>query len=213
MEMQRLGSSIYQLWGCLLSTIYKVMDQGHLNLQESRLGLLPASRCFFPDNRAVWTHCAGDSPAASRVPHAVVWSFHFRCVHQHPLCFFTHATSPYYVWRFVPRFQEEMSVCFRDLLYFHTLAINAKSQVIGKDPGAGKDWGKEEKGGSRGWDGWMASPTQWMWVWTNSGRWWGTVKPGVLWSIGSQSQTRFSNWTATTSFPTSILISIFVNSW
>ena len=69
------------------------------------------------------------------------------------------------------------------------------------------------EGGSKGWDGWMASPTQWMWVWANSGRWWGTVKPGVMQSIGSQSQTRLSNWTATTSFPTSILISIFVNSW
>ena len=29
----------------------------------------------------------------------------------------------------------------------------------------------------RGWDGWMASPTQWTWVWTNSGRWWRTGKP------------------------------------
>ena len=28
----------------------------------------------------------------------------------------------------------------------------------------------EEKGGNRGWDGWMASQTQWTWVWANSGR-------------------------------------------
>ena len=40
--------------------------------------------------------------------------------------------------------------------------------------------------GDRGWDGWMASPIQWTWVWENSGRWWGTGKPGVLQSIGSQ---------------------------
>ena len=26
--------------------------------------------------------------------------------------------------------------------------------------------------------GWMASPTQWMWVWADSGRWWRTEKPG-----------------------------------
>ena len=32
----------------------------------------------------------------------------------------------------------------------------------------------------------MASPTQWTWVWTNSGRWWRTGKPGVLQSMGSQ---------------------------
>ena len=34
--------------------------------------------------------------------------------------------------------------------------------------------------GDRGWDGWMASLTQWMWVWANSRRWWRTGKPGVL---------------------------------
>ena len=106
MEMKRLGSSIYQLWGCLLSRIYEVMDQGHLSLQECHRGFLPASCCFFLDNRAVRTHCGGDSPAASGDFHIVMWSFHFRCVHQHPLCFLMRATLPYYVWRFVPRFQE-----------------------------------------------------------------------------------------------------------
>ena len=38
----------------------------------------------------------------------------------------------------------------------------------------------------RGWDGWVASPTQWTWVWANSRRWWWTGKPGVLQSMGSQ---------------------------
>ena len=38
----------------------------------------------------------------------------------------------------------------------------------------------------RGWDGWMASPTQWTWVWASSGRWWWTGRPGVLQSMGSQ---------------------------
>ena len=42
----------------------------------------------------------------------------------------------------------------------------------------------EEDG--RGWDGWMALPTQWTWVWANSGRHWGTGKPGVLQSMGLQ---------------------------
>ena len=42
------------------------------------------------------------------------------------------------------------------------------------------------EGGDRGWDGWMASPTWWTWVWANSGRWWRTGKPGVLQSMGSQ---------------------------
>ena len=42
------------------------------------------------------------------------------------------------------------------------------------------------EGDDRGWDGWMASPTQWTWVWANSGRQWRTGKPGVLQSTGLQ---------------------------
>ena len=38
----------------------------------------------------------------------------------------------------------------------------------------------------RGWDGWMASPTGWTWVWVNSGRWWWTRRPGVLQFMESQ---------------------------
>ena len=38
----------------------------------------------------------------------------------------------------------------------------------------------------RGWDGWMASPTQWTRVWASSVCWWWTGKPGMLHSIGSQ---------------------------
>ena len=42
------------------------------------------------------------------------------------------------------------------------------------------------KGDDRGWDGWMASLTRWMWVWVNSGSWWWTGRPGVLRFMGSQ---------------------------
>ena len=48
---------------------------------------------------------------------------------------------------------------------------DANSWLIWKDPDAGKDWGQGE-GDDRGWDGWMVSPTQWTWVWVNSGSWW-----------------------------------------
>ena len=56
---------------------------------------------------------------------------------------------------------------------------HAKIWLIGKDSDAGKDWGQEEKG-LTGWDGWMASLTQWTWVWANSRRQWSSGKPGVL---------------------------------
>ena len=42
------------------------------------------------------------------------------------------------------------------------------------------------EGDNRGWDGWMVSPTQWLWVWANSRSWWWRGKPDVLQSIGSQ---------------------------
>ena len=42
------------------------------------------------------------------------------------------------------------------------------------------------EGDVRGWDGWMASPTRWTWAWVNSGRWWWTGRPDVLWFMGSQ---------------------------
>ena len=38
----------------------------------------------------------------------------------------------------------------------------------------------------RGWDGWMATLTQWMWAWVTSGSWWWTGRPGVLQFMGSQ---------------------------
>ena len=53
---------------------------------------------------------------------------------------------------------------------------DVKNWLTGKDPDAGKgDKGTKE-----------ASPTQWTWVWVNSGSWWWTGRPGVLQSMGSQ---------------------------
>ena len=62
---------------------------------------------------------------------------------------------------------------------------DAKSWLTGKDPDTGKDW-RQERRDDRGWDGWMASPTQWTWAWAGSGSWWWTGKPGMLQSMGSQ---------------------------
>ena len=59
------------------------------------------------------------------------------------------------------------------------------------------------EGDDRGWDGWMASPTQWTWVWVNHRSWWWTGRPGVLQSMGSQrvgrdwtdwSDTQYTSW-------------------
>ena len=52
------------------------------------------------------------------------------------------------------------------------------------------------EGDDRGWNCWMASPTQWKSVWVNSWSWWWTGRPGVLWFMGSQESdmTERLNW-------------------
>ena len=45
---------------------------------------------------------------------------------------------------------------------------------------------KAGEGDDTGWDGWMASLTQWTWVWVNSESWWWTGRPGVLWFMRLQ---------------------------
>ena len=50
----------------------------------------------------------------------------------------------------------------------------------------GKGLGAGGKGDDGGWDGWMASPTLWTWVWVNSRSWWWTGRPGVLWFMVMQ---------------------------
>ena len=42
------------------------------------------------------------------------------------------------------------------------------------------------EGDDRGWNDWMASLSQWTWVWVNSGSWWWIGRPGVLQFMGSQ---------------------------
>ena len=53
------------------------------------------------------------------------------------------------------------------------------------------------EGDDRGWNGWMASLTQWIWVCVNSGSWWWTGRHGMLQSMGSQRvrQDWATNWT------------------
>ena len=63
-----------------------------------------------------------------------------------------------------------------------------KTLMLGKLRGGGE-------GDDRGWDGWMASLTQWTWVWVDSRSWWWTGKPGKLQSMVSQSGTWLSDWT------------------
>ena len=57
---------------------------------------------------------------------------------------------------------------------------HVKSWLIGKKLWCWEGLGSGGKGDDRGWDGWMASPTRWIWVWVNSRSWWWTGRPGML---------------------------------
>ena len=88
-----------------------------------------------------------------------------------------------------PEYSLEGLMLKLNLQYFGHLIRRADSLEKTK---AGKDRGQEEIGDDRGWEGWMASSTQWAWIWASCGGWW-TGRPGVLQSMGLQ---RFRhNWT------------------
>ena len=70
---------------------------------------------------------------------------------------------------------------------------DGKNWLNGKDPDG---WEKLKAGGEGGdgeWDGWVASPNQWTWVWANSRSWWWTGKPGVLQSMGFK-ESNMTEW-------------------
>ena len=63
--------------------------------------------------------------------------------------------------------------------------LDAQSWLTGKRPWY---WERLKAKGEEDnrWDGWMASLTQWTWIWANSQRQWRTEEPGVLQFMGSQ---------------------------
>jgi len=67
-----------------------------------------------------------------------------------------------------------------------TLATWCEELTHWKRPWCWERLRAEGEGDDRGWDGWIASLTQWTWVWVNSGSWWWTGRPGVLQSMELQ---------------------------
>ena len=68
----------------------------------------------------------------------------------------------------------------------NTLATSCEDLTHWKRLWCWEGLGTGGKGDNIGWEGWMASPTRWMWVWVNSGNWWWTGRPGVLRFMGSR---------------------------
>ena len=86
-------------------------------------------------------------------------------------------------------FSSVLSIRWKDWCWSwnsNTLATWWKELTHWKGPWCWERLKAGGKGDNRGWDGWMASLTQWTWVWLASRRWWWTGKPGVLWFMGLQ---------------------------
>ena len=79
----------------------------------------------------------------------------------------------------------------------NTLATSCEELTQWKRPWCWEGLGAGGEGDDWGWDGWMASPTWWIWVWVNSGSLWWTGRPGVLRFMGSErvGTTEQQNWT------------------
>ena len=60
------------------------------------------------------------------------------------------------------------------------LATWFKELTHGKTPWCWERMKVGGEGDNRGWDGWMASLTQWTWVWVDASSWWWTWRPGLL---------------------------------
>ena len=67
----------------------------------------------------------------------------------------------------------------------NSLATSCKELIHWRRPWCWERLKVGGEGDDRGWDGWMASPTQWTGVWAGSGSWWWTGRPDVLQSMGS----------------------------
>ena len=68
----------------------------------------------------------------------------------------------------------------------NTVAIWCEELTHLKRPWCWERLKRGGEGGDRGWDGWMASPTPWTWIWVNSGSWCWTGRPSMLQFMGSQ---------------------------
>ena len=71
-------------------------------------------------------------------------------------------------------------------LKLHYLATWCEELTYLKSPWCWERLKLGAEGDDRGWNGWMASPTQWTWVWVGSRSWWWTGRPSMLQSMGSQ---------------------------
>ena len=92
-------------------------------------------------------------------------------------------------WVFIGRIDAEAETS-------NSLATSRKQLTHWKRLWCWEGLGAGGEGDKRGWDGWIALPTRWTWVWVNCGSWWWTGSTAMLWFTGSQESdtTERLNW-------------------
>ena len=93
-----------------------------------------------------------------------------------------------------------LGVYWRDLCWSwnsNILATWCEEQTHGKRPWCWERLRAGGEGDAKWWDGWIASQTQWTWVWVNSGSWWWTGRFGCwgTWGHKELHMTEWLNWT------------------
>ena len=113
-------------------------------------------------------------------------------------CWRRHLRIPWAARRSNQSILKEISIHWKDWCWSwnsNTLATWCEELTHWKRPWCWERLRARGEGNNRGWDGWMASPNQCTWVWVDSGSWWLTGRPGVLWFMWSKSRTRLCDWT------------------
>ena len=101
------------------------------------------------------------------------------------------------IWPVHPKGDQFLGAHWKDWCWSwnsNTLATSCIELTNWERPWCWEGLGAGGEGDDRGWDGWMASPTWWAWVWVNSESWWWTGRPGMLRFMGSQSRTWLRDW-------------------
>ena len=97
----------------------------------------------------------------------------------------------------------------------NTLATWSKELTYLKRPWCWQRLGAGGERDDRGWDGWMASPTPWTWVWVNSRSWWWTGRLACCspWGRKESDMTKWLNWTELTiqTFVGKVMSSLLLN--
>ena len=84
----------------------------------------------------------------------------------------------------IPHKNHGLSIIGNKECWNYKATVTENQQEVGGT--TGRREGQRGEGSDRGWNDWMASPTQWTWVWASSESWWWTGTPGVLQSMGLQ---------------------------